>query len=88
MCGNRCVLFDNLTKDEAKKSEQLNRLLRLVDTVGENNGGIPYTNELFVDSLDISDNGVEANPAYDQEQLNRFLEKVFLDYSILSSCSL
>ncbi|KAL8482472.1 hypothetical protein ACS0TY_028591 [Phlomoides rotata] len=32
--------------------------------------------KLFVESLDISENGVKVNTAYDQEQLNRFLEKI------------
>ncbi|KAL8482467.1 hypothetical protein ACS0TY_028587 [Phlomoides rotata] len=64
LCGGRYVLFDNETEDEMKKSRQLEELLRLVDTVVENNDGVPYTNELFVDSPDV--------------QMNGFLEKVFL----------
>ncbi|GFQ00579.1 putative protein phloem protein 2-like a3 [Phtheirospermum japonicum] len=47
MCGNRCVLFDNRTNDASKKSKQLNELLSLVDVVVYNNGGKPYTDELF-----------------------------------------
>ncbi|KAL8034684.1 hypothetical protein ABFX02_12G045000 [Erythranthe guttata] len=43
MCGNRRVFFDNKTKDEAKKSEQLKQLLVLVDAVVEKNGGKRYT---------------------------------------------
>ncbi|KAL7118291.1 hypothetical protein ACP275_03G126700 [Erythranthe tilingii] len=50
MCGNRCVLFDNRTKDETKKYEQLNELLSVVNDVVDSNGGKPYLNELFVDS--------------------------------------
>ncbi|KAL8498883.1 hypothetical protein ACS0TY_022011 [Phlomoides rotata] len=53
MCGNRCVLFDNITEDESKKSQQQQELLRLVDIVVLNNVGIAYSNELFVNSLDI-----------------------------------
>lgn len=49
MCGNRCVLFDNKTKEKDKKSEQLGQLLSLVDMVVERNGGKPYTDELFVE---------------------------------------
>lgn len=82
LCGNRKVLFDNMTEDEVKKSQQLRKLLRLVDTVVENNDGVPYTNELFVDSPDISGNGF--NKAY-EEQMNGFLEKVFLDIIYFSS---
>ncbi|KAL7132017.1 hypothetical protein ABFS83_12G044200 [Erythranthe nasuta] len=43
MCENRRILFDNNTKDEAKKSEQLKQLLVLVDAVVEKNGGKRYT---------------------------------------------
>ncbi|KAL7090528.1 hypothetical protein ACP275_12G046500 [Erythranthe tilingii] len=43
MCGNRRILFDNKTKDEAKKSDQLKQLLVLVDAVVEKNGGKRYT---------------------------------------------
>ncbi|KAL7090010.1 hypothetical protein ACP275_12G012800 [Erythranthe tilingii] len=43
MCGNRRVLFNNKTKDEAEKSEQLKQLHNLLKTVAQNNGGKPYT---------------------------------------------
>ncbi|XP_071925933.1 immune-associated nucleotide-binding protein 9 isoform X2 [Coffea arabica] len=49
ICGNRWVLFDNKTKNTAKKAEQLKQLLSLVDDVDKKNGGKPYTNELFVE---------------------------------------
>lgn len=49
MCGDRCVLFDNKTKDEAKKLGQLKQLLSLVDKVIERNGGRPYTDDVFVE---------------------------------------
>lgn len=47
MCGNRKVLFDNKTKDPLKKADQLKQLLFLVNVVVENNGGKPYTDDLF-----------------------------------------
>nr|KAJ0225765.1 hypothetical protein LSAT_V11C100010570 [Lactuca sativa] len=49
LCGNRCVLFDNKTKDPTKKSNQVQKLLSLVNTVSKNNGGKPYTNEMFTE---------------------------------------
>lgn len=49
MCGNRSILFDNKTKDGAKKNRQLKELLGLVDMVAETNGGRPYTDDLFVE---------------------------------------
>ncbi|XP_042066822.1 immune-associated nucleotide-binding protein 9-like [Salvia splendens] len=49
MCGNRCVLFDNKTKEAAKKDDQLKQLLSLVDKVIERNGGRPYTDDVFLE---------------------------------------
>ncbi|XP_065880346.1 immune-associated nucleotide-binding protein 9-like [Euphorbia lathyris] len=49
LCKNRIVLFDNRTKDKHKKHEQVQQLLSLVDIVVEENGGQPYTDELFAE---------------------------------------
>ncbi|XP_073136045.1 immune-associated nucleotide-binding protein 9-like isoform X2 [Henckelia pumila] len=46
-CDNRCLLFNNRTSDELKKSDQLKNLLFLVNEVVAKNGGKPFTNELF-----------------------------------------
>ncbi|KAL8482460.1 hypothetical protein ACS0TY_028580 [Phlomoides rotata] len=70
-CG--CVLFDNTTKDESKKSEQQKELLRLVDTVVLNNGGVPYSNELFDD---VSENGVKFSKAYEELLLKKIESKL------------
>lgn len=51
MCGNRCVLFNNKTKEKEKKSEQLKILFSLVNKVVHNNGGKPYTDEIFVELM-------------------------------------
>ncbi|XP_052203065.1 immune-associated nucleotide-binding protein 9-like [Diospyros lotus] len=48
-CGNRKVLFDNKTKDEAKKAEQLQELEALINTVVALNNGLPYTENLVAD---------------------------------------
>ncbi|BAT92909.1 hypothetical protein LR48_Vigan05g058400 [Vigna angularis] len=47
LCGNRKVLFNNRTKDENKRLEQVQQLLNLVDAVMSHNAGQPFTNELF-----------------------------------------
>jgi len=47
LCDNRCVLFDNKTKDEGKRFGQVQQLLSFVNTVLSRNGGRPYTDELF-----------------------------------------
>ncbi|KAK2433193.1 P-loop containing nucleoside triphosphate hydrolase superfamily protein [Trifolium repens] len=49
LCGNRYVLFDNKTKDEKKRLEQVQQLLTNVDMVISNNGGRPYRDELFIE---------------------------------------
>lgn len=49
MCGNRFVIFDNMTKDKLKKHKQRVELFRHVNEVVANNGGFPYTNDLFVE---------------------------------------
>ncbi|GKV27114.1 hypothetical protein SLEP1_g36319 [Rubroshorea leprosula] len=45
LCKNRCVLFNNKTTDKAKKTEQLQQLLSLVNTVLSENGGRPYSTD-------------------------------------------
>ncbi|KAG6390242.1 hypothetical protein SASPL_147974 [Salvia splendens] len=47
ICGNRVALFDNVSGDEGKIFAQREELLSLVEDVVEENGGKPYTNELF-----------------------------------------
>lgn len=49
LCENRCVLFDNKTKDERKRFGQVQQLLYFVNTVLSRNGGRPYTDELFTE---------------------------------------
>ncbi|ERN20053.1 immune-associated nucleotide-binding protein 9 [Amborella trichopoda] len=46
-CNHRMVLFDNVTKDEHKRVEQIQQLLDLVDVVATENGGRPYSDEIF-----------------------------------------
>ncbi|KAK2975636.1 hypothetical protein RJ640_021081 [Escallonia rubra] len=48
-CENRRVLFDNKTTDAAKRAEQVQQLLSLVNKVIAKNGGQPYTDEFFVE---------------------------------------
>ncbi|CAN6458347.1 unnamed protein product [Victoria cruziana] len=47
LCNNRLVVFDNKTKDGKKQAYQMKRLLSLVDGVVVDNGGQPYTHEMF-----------------------------------------
>jgi len=49
LCENRRVLFNNKTKDVHKGVEQVQELLSLVNRVIEQNGGQPYSDELFAE---------------------------------------
>ncbi|KAJ8759571.1 hypothetical protein K2173_007199 [Erythroxylum novogranatense] len=49
MCNNRLVLFDNKTKDELKRVNQVQELLVLVNKVISQNNGQPFTDELFME---------------------------------------
>lgn len=43
------MLFDNKTKDESKRVKQVENLLYLVNKVISQNGGRPYTDEIFAE---------------------------------------
>lgn len=47
MCGHRYVLFDNMTRDQMKRMEQVEQLILLVNAVSNKNSGKPY----IVDNL-------------------------------------
>ena len=47
LCQNRVVLFDNMTKDPRVQAKQLEKLLDVVDSVNANNGGKPYSDQMF-----------------------------------------
>ncbi|KAL6512143.1 hypothetical protein OROGR_021740 [Orobanche gracilis] len=89
MCGNRYVLFDNRTKNVGKKSGQLKQLYRLVDAVVSNNGGKPYTNELFVELkkgvVKLHDQTDEVNTlmgivGYSKREISEFKEQFNKSY--------
>jgi GTP-binding protein EngB required for normal cell division len=49
LCDNRRVIFDNKTKDQVKKTKQVQELLSLVNMVLSHNGGKAYRDELFIE---------------------------------------
>lgn len=53
LCENRCMLFDNKTKDEKKRNGQVYKLLSLIDMVISQNDGRPYTDELFTEVTEL-----------------------------------
>ncbi|KAL1564832.1 immune-associated nucleotide-binding protein 9-like [Salvia divinorum] len=86
MCGNRCVLFDNKTKEAAKKIDQLQQLLSLVDKVIERNGGKPYIDDVFLElkkgANKLRDQTAEVNSleGYTKQQISELTEEFHKTY--------
>lgn len=47
-CEGRKVLFNNKTTDQGKKVEQLKQFFALVASIGNSNGGKPFTHEMHL----------------------------------------
>lgn len=83
---NRCVLFDNKTKDRVKKDEQLQNLLDLVQKVVEENGGKPYTDDLFKElkrgamQLRRQERDVNSLEGYDKGEISALKEQMHKTY--------
>ncbi|GFZ09709.1 P-loop containing nucleoside triphosphate hydrolases superfamily protein [Actinidia rufa] len=77
LCENRKVLFDNKTKDPAKKAGQLQQLLSLVNMVISQNGGKPFTNELFTE---LKTEGVNSLEGYSKRELSELKEQMHRSY--------
>ncbi|GER34220.1 P-loop containing nucleoside triphosphatehydrolases superfamily protein [Striga asiatica] len=86
MCGNRRVLFDNKTKEAGKKSKQLKQLLSLVNAVVDQNGGKPYTDELFVElkkgAIKLRDQTAEVNAmeGYSKQEISYLTDQFHKSY--------
>ncbi|XP_062029617.1 immune-associated nucleotide-binding protein 9-like [Rosa rugosa] len=81
LCGNRCVLFDNKTKDESKRVEQVQRLLSLVNLVIAQNGGRPYTDEIFAEvkkeAMKLRDQQEDvASKGYSKQEISHLNEQM------------
>jgi len=60
-CNDRKVLFDNKTKSETKKEKQITELLKQIDIVMAQNGGHPYSNEMFCEAQEWSNRRKEID---------------------------
>ncbi|KAM7266540.1 hypothetical protein ACFE04_004437 [Oxalis oulophora] len=86
LCGNRRVVFDNKTKDQAKKTEQVDQLLSLVNTVILENDGKPYRDELFAElkkgaiKLQDQQSLVESLRGYSKSDINKLKKEVEKSY--------
>ncbi|KAL7131555.1 hypothetical protein ABFS83_12G011200 [Erythranthe nasuta] len=68
-CGDRKILFNNKTRDEVEKSKQRNEFIYLLDEVIKNNGGVPYTDKLFIKATEVKGmQGLLSIEEYDKQQ--------------------
>ncbi|XP_058097666.1 immune-associated nucleotide-binding protein 9 [Magnolia sinica] len=86
LCKNRVVLFDNKTRDEAKRNEQVQELLSLVHIVVEENGGRPYTDKVFKElkegaiRLHRQKEEVEALKGYSKQEISELKDQMYRSY--------
>ncbi|KAI3842915.1 hypothetical protein MKW92_046698 [Papaver armeniacum] len=80
LCGNRVVLFNNKTKDEKQRVQQVESLMSLVNLLIAHNNGLPYTNELFEEMKRGASMKPEISNQNDQleEHVNRIAEMMKL----------
>lgn len=86
-CDDRKVLFDNKTKDKAKRIRQTNDLLRVIDDMLLKNGGSPYANELFKEAQELAFKSEQekiklaarAAPGQDLQEIKRDLENTYAE---------
>ncbi|KAI3763086.1 hypothetical protein L1987_53536 [Smallanthus sonchifolius] len=76
LCGNLYVLFDNKTKDKTKRSDQVKKLLSLVNMVSIKNGGNLYTNEIFTEIKNQTKELKEHEVSLDDERFKYIYELV------------
>jgi len=76
-CNDRKVLFDNKTRSETVKEKQRSELLKQIDIVIAQNGGRPFTNELFREAQKWSSSAKDIDSGgHPNEQIQNFLEKM------------
>ncbi|PON81437.1 AIG1-type guanine nucleotide-binding (G) domain containing protein [Trema orientale] len=87
LCENRLVLFDNKTKDESKRVYQVQHLLSLVNKVIAQNGGQPYTDEIFAEvkqgAMKLRDQQEEVNSkkgSYSKREISDLKDQMQLQY--------
>lgn len=88
LCGDRRVLFDNKTKDELKRVEQVQELLSHVNEVVMQNGGKPYTDEIFVElqkgamKLRSQTEEVDSLQGYSKGEISELKEQMVKSYEV------
>nr|XP_043607081.1 immune-associated nucleotide-binding protein 9 [Erigeron canadensis] len=86
MCGDRYVVFDNKTKDQQKKTLQVQELLSLVNMVLTKNNGKPYTDEIFSElkrgtkKLHEQTEEVQSLQGYTKKEISELTEQMHRSY--------
>ncbi|KAI7732267.1 hypothetical protein M8C21_024452, partial [Ambrosia artemisiifolia] len=86
LCGDRCVLFDNRSKDQKKKTQQVQELLSLVNMVLTKNNGKPYTDEIFSElkrgtrKLHEQTEEVQSLQGYTKQEISDLTEQMHKSY--------
>ncbi|TVU29709.1 hypothetical protein EJB05_21288, partial [Eragrostis curvula] len=77
LCKNRVVLFDNMTKDPRVQAKQLEKLLDVVDSVCSNNGGKPFSDQMFTRIKEVHDREKEVQAmGYSEEQISELKKEI------------
>jgi hypothetical protein len=76
-CNDRKVLFDNKTRSETVKEKQRSELLKQIDIVIAQNGGHPYSNEMFLEAQECPSRRKDIESGgYSKEQKQILPEKI------------
>ncbi|XP_066344200.1 immune-associated nucleotide-binding protein 9-like [Miscanthus floridulus] len=79
LCANRVVLFDNETKDEVRKKEQLKKLLHAVNSVISKTNGIPFSNRMFSQIKEVHERQKEID-GYTAEEMFKLKKDIYDGY--------
>jgi len=76
-CKGRKVLFNNKTRSETVKEKQRSELLKQIDIVIAQNGGHPYSNEMFREAQEWSNKRKEIDSGgYSKKEIEILLENM------------
>jgi hypothetical protein len=70
------VLFDNKTRSETVKEKQRSELLKQIDIVIAQNGGHPYSNEMFHEAQEWSNRRKDIGSGGNSNEQSILLEKM------------
>jgi len=81
-CNDRKVIFYNRTKEATVKEKQRSELLKQIDIIIDQNGGRPYTNELFREAQEsLSRKKMEQMAKAHVEQIKQLHEQMEKAYA-------